>query len=291
MQTLTFKFGTNEWQLGGCPLVMGILNVTPDSFSDGGRYADPHHALQHGLAMAAAGADILDVGGESTRPGARAVGIEKEIGRVVPVVRELAERVSIPISIDTNKAPVAEAALLAGASIVNDVSGLQRDPEMMAVLKASGAGCVLMHMRGTPATMQQFTQYDDVVGELCEHFRQILAKAKAAGLEAERFMLDPGIGFSKTTPQNLGLLAALPCLRELGRPVLVGPSRKSFIGKLLSIDDPAKRLWGTAAAVAISVMNGADVVRVHDVAEMSQVARVAAAIRDAEALHGGHAIL
>jgi dihydropteroate synthase len=260
---------------------MGILNVTPDSFADGGRFCDPAVAVAHGLGMVKAGARILDVGGESTRPGAAAVGVEEEVARVVPVIRELSERVAVPISIDTQKAAVAEAALTAGARIVNDVSGLQRDPAMVDVLRQSGAGCVLMHMRGTPETMQQFTCYDDLVEDILAHFREVLEAARAAGLEGERFMIDPGIGFSKTAEQNLTLLAHLGRFRELGRPVLVGPSRKSFIGKVLSLERPADRLWGTAAAVATAVLHGADVIRVHDVAEMHQVAALAAAVRNA----------
>ena len=281
MDKLDFHFTEQHWVLGQQPLLMGILNVTPDSFSDGGRFLAVEHAVRHGLDMAEQGAHILDVGGESTRPGAPTVDEDEEMRRVLPVIRELSESSPVPISIDTTKACVARAAITAGASIVNDVSGLHRDPEMLRLLRETRAGCIVMHMRGTPDTMRGLTQYDDLIGELVGYFRDILAQAATAGVEVQQFMLDPGIGFAKTAEQSLALVGRIPALRELGRPVLVGPSRKSFIGKVLPETAPKDRIWGTAAAVACCVLRGADVLRVHDVAEMRQVAAVAAAIRDA----------
>jgi dihydropteroate synthase len=260
---------------------MGILNVTPDSFSDGGRYHAADHAIAHGLEMSAAGADLIDIGGESTRPGSESLGATVETARVLPVIEELARQVNVPLSIDTSKAAVAAAAVRAGAMIINDVSGLHRDPAMLDVVRGTGAGCVVMHMRGTPATMQDLTCYDDLIAEITIYFRRILTRATAAGVTAEQFVLDPGIGFAKTAAQNYRLIACLGEFRALGRPLLVGPSRKSFLKDVLPDKSPGERTWGTAAACAACVLNGADIVRVHDVAEMRQVAAVAARIRDA----------
>jgi dihydropteroate synthase len=223
----------------------------------------------------------LDVGGESTRPGAAVVPVEQEIERVVPVIRELARRGDIPISVDTRKAAVAAAALAAGATIVNDISGLRFDSDMCRTLRVAGAGCVAMHMRGTPQTMQSLTDYPDVVRAVHAFFEETLALADRSGVPRESILLDPGIGFSKTAEQNLVLLRRLDEFLDLGRPLLVGVSRKSFIGRTLGIERPADRQWGTAAAVAVAVLNGAHVLRVHDVAEMKQVAEMAAALRDA----------
>lgn len=281
MDELPFRFNEKTWMLGPVPVVMGILNVTPDSFSDGGDHFGTDAAVAAGLEMVSAGAGMLDVGGESTRPGSAPVTVEEECDRVVPVIAELCRRTSVPVSVDTSKAEVAKAAIRAGAAIVNDVSGLRRDPDMLHVLRETDAGCVVMHMRGTPATMQQYASYDDLVGEICLFFRDTLATAAANGIEAERVMLDPGIGFSKTAEQSLVLIAETARFRALGRPVLLGPSRKSFIGALLPGTTPKDRVWGTAAAVACGILAGADVVRVHDVEEMRQVATVAAAIREA----------
>jgi len=281
MKELPFRFADQEWLLGREVLPMGILNVTPDSFSDGGAFAETQRAVEHGIHMAEQGARIIDVGGESTRPGAPPVDADQEIARVLPVVGELSRMLSVPISIDTWKAEVAAAAVEAGATIVNDVSGLRRDPGMLEVLRATGAGCVLMHMRGVPSTMQSMTDYGDLVADIADYFRETLASALAAGIENERFMLDPGIGFAKTAEQNLELINRLEHFRELGRPILAGPSRKSFIGALLPGTAPAERVWGTAAAVACCIMRGVDVVRVHDVKEMCEVTTVANAIRNA----------
>lgn len=279
MPALRFRFTNREWLFDGRPVVMGILNVTPDSFSDGGEHFPLDAAVEHGQAMIRAGAEIIDVGGESSRPGADPVPIEEEIRRVVPVVEALAAETGVVVSIDTVKAAVAEQAVAAGATIVNDISGLHSDPRMTAVVRDTGAGCILMHMRGTPKTMQQDTRYDDIVEEIHTYFDDALKSAEAAGIDRERFILDPGIGFGKTAEQNLVLLIRCDRFRELHRPVLIGPSRKSFIGKVLSEPDPRQRVFGTAGAVACGVMRGADIVRVHDVAEMRQVALVAAAIR------------
>ena len=281
MRELTFAFGDRAWTLAGDGRVMGILNVTPDSFSDGGLYAGVDAAIEHGLRMAREGADIIDVGGESTRPGAGAVDAEAESERVVPVVRELSRQLDVPISIDTAKAPVARAAFAAGAAIVNDVSGLRRDPAMIDVVRQTGAGCVAMHMRGTPETMQTETTYGDLIGDILDYFTETLELTRGAGIPDTRVMLDPGIGFAKSAEQNLELIMNVDRFRSLGRPVLMGPSRKSFIGKILGREAPTERAWGTAAAVACCIMRGADVVRVHDVKEMVDAARVAAAIRSA----------
>jgi dihydropteroate synthase len=261
---------------------MGIVNVTPDSFSDGGRFLAPEAAVALGVEMVAEGADLLDVGGESTRPGAEAVPPERERERVVPVVRRLAADLNVPISVDTRKPEVARAALEAGASIVNDVTA-GRDPAMFDVVRAAGAGMVLMHMRGDPTTMQQLTDYADVVGEVRAFLAGRIRAATDAGIDAEHLAIDPGLGFAKTLEQNLLLMRHVETLGELGRPVLVGPSRKSFVGRVLGteVDD---RLEGTAAAVAWLVAHGANIVRVHDVKPMVRVIRMVEAIRDAGTL-------
>lgn len=280
MRILEFQFGPTVWQLGDRPLCMAVVNSTPDSFSDGGRFQRVDDAVRHGAALAAAGADLLDVGGESTRPGAPAVSEKEECERVIPVIRELSRAVDIPISIDTSKASVARAALAAGATIVNDVSALQRDPGMADVLREFRPGCVLMHMRGVPGTMQQHTDYDCVVDDVRAALERALDGAvEASGLPYRHFMLDPGIGFAKTAEQNLELIARIPAFRELGRPVLMGPSRKSFIGKILGDRPVNEREWGTAAAVSACALLGADVVRVHAAATMGDVLTVCAALR------------
>jgi dihydropteroate synthase len=255
---------------------MGVVNVTPDSFSDGGLYLEAEAAVAHGAELAAAGAAILDVGGESTRPGAEEVPVEEELRRVVPAVEGLAP-VGPEISVDTSKHAVAAAALEAGATIVNDVTALRGDAEMAAVCAAAGATVVLMHMAGTPRTMQDEPTYRDVVVEVREFLAERLAAATAAGIAEERVWLDPGIGFGKTVEHNLELLRRLGELRELGRPLLLGTSRKSFIGRL---DGSAagERLGGTIASSVLAAAEGADVLRVHDVAEMAQALAVAEAI-------------
>jgi len=265
---------------GAGPFLMGVVNVTPDSFSDGGRWLDPEAAVAHAERLAAEGADLLDVGGESTRPGASPVPEEVERGRVVPVIERLRARgCALPISVDTSKAPVARAALSAGADLVNDVTGL-RDPAMARLVAETGAPVVIVHGRGTPADMQSLATYRDVVGEVAAELEAVLRAAGRAGVEEERILLDPGIGFAKTAAQSAALLGGLSRLAALGRPLLVGPSRKSFIGALTGA--PAEeRLPGTLAAVAACVLAGVPFLRVHDVAAARQAALVAAAIRDA----------
>ena len=273
----------HEWRFGpGCrTLVMGIVNITPDSFSDGGRCVTAQSAVVHGLQLLEDGADILDIGGESTRPGAHPVSAAEEMARILPVIRSLRERTALPISVDTWKSEVAEAAIAAGATIVNDISGFTLDPALAGVVARTGVGCVLMHMRGTPQTMQQFTDYTDLASEVTAELAAALERAVAAGIPRDRLVLDPGIGFSKTAEQNHDLIRSLGRFRStLGRPLLAGPSRKSFIGKLLPGNPPAaERVWGTAAAVTACILYGADIIRVHDVAEMRQAACVADALK------------
>lgn len=256
---------------------MGIVNVTPDSFSDGGCFLDPEKALGHAMDLVEQGADILDVGAESTRPGARPVDAEEELKRLIPLITSLAKRVAIPISVDTMKARVAQAAIDAGVSIVNDVTALRFDPEMASVVACTEAGVVLMHMQGMPDTMQQGPRYEDVVSEVCEFFAARLQAAEQAGITKRQIVLDPGIGFGKLQEHNVKILKRLSVFNVLNRPILVGVSRKAFLGKIL--DRPVQdRIWGTAAAVALAVDRGAAILRVHDVAEMLDVVKVAAAI-------------
>jgi dihydropteroate synthase len=275
--------GWDDLLPAGRTAVMGVVNVTPDSFSDGGRFLDPSAAVAHALALAGQGADILDIGGESTRPGAQAVPEAAELERVVPVVRALkAAGCAVPISIDTTKAAVARAAVEAGADIVNDVSALGADSGMPDTVAALGVPVVLMHMRGTPRTMQAAPAYGNVVGEVRRFLERRVARAVAAGVRRAAIAVDPGIGFGKTARHNLLLLAALPHLAQMGLPVVVGTSRKAFIGRVLGAE-VEERGWGTAATVAWAIAHGARVVRVHDVAEMAQVARMTDAIRRAPA--------
>lgn len=269
------------WQLdlSKGPLLMGVLNVTPDSFSDGGEYYDSATAVARGLEMMAEGADMIDVGGESTRPGSRAVPVAEQLERVVPVVEALVRQGDKPISIDTSSAEVARQSLAAGAKIVNDTSAGRADEQMFDLLAESGCPMVLMHMQGTPADMQQEPQYEDVVGEITAFLAKAIERAIAGGVHRDRIIVDPGIGFGKTVEHNLEILCELKKFHRLGRPVLVGTSRKSFIGRVLAKDAPKERIWGTAATVALAVRAGAHILRVHDVAQMRQVARMAYAIR------------
>jgi len=259
---------------------MGVLNVTPDSFSDGGRFLDPDVAAAAGVRMVRDGADLLDVGGESTRPGSEPVPIPEEIDRVVPVIKRLTAETDVPISVDTRKREVAEAAVEAGGSIVNDVSAGTFDPKMFELVREAGAGMVLMHMRGTPATMQQLTDYHDVVREVKTFLAERIDAAVRSGIERDRLAVDPGLGFAKTFEQSLLLMRDVSAFGELDRPVLVGPSRKSFIGRVLGAEMD-ERLEGTAGAVAWLATHGASIVRVHDVKEMVRVVRVVDAIRGA----------
>ncbi len=277
-----------EWAIRGRklslrePLVMGILNVTPDSFSDGGRYAVPEAALRRAEEMVAEGAELIDVGGESTRPGADPVSTDEEMDRVLPVLRGLRSRVEIPVSIDTRRAEVARAALREGAAVVNDVSALG-DPEMAAVVAEWGAGLVLMHMKGTPQTMQVDPVYEDVAREVGDALGEAVLRATRGGVAPERVVLDPGIGFGKTLRHNLELIARLGSLTTRGRPVLLGASRKGFVGTLLGGAPPAERAVGTAAACVVGLMHGARIFRVHDVRVVREALRVAEAIRSASA--------
>lgn len=276
---LLWRAGPHTLECGSRTLVMGILNVTPDSFSDGGRFFDPEIAVAEGIEMVRDGADLLDVGGESTRPGSDPVPLETELDRVLPVIKRLVAEVSVPISVDTRKPEVAKRALEAGAAIVNDVTA-GSDPEMFAVVRRSGAGMVLMHMRGEPKSMQQLTDYDDVVEDVRAYLGERIEAAAGAGIERERLAIDPGLGFAKTTDQSLLLMKEVGAFAELGRPLLVGPSRKSFIGDVLGTD-VRERMEGTAGAVAWMAGRGAHVVRVHDVQQMVRVVRVVDAIRRA----------
>jgi dihydropteroate synthase len=273
----SIRIGGREFAPPGV-FIVGVLNVTPDSFFDGGRYLDPGAGLEHALRLAAEGADLIDVGGESTRPGAPEVSEEEELRRVIPLMERLAASgFPVPVSIDTSKPAVARAALGAGAAMVNDVRALA-DRELARVVAGSGAAVVLMHMRGTPRDMRDRAVYGDVVSEVRSELSEALTRAVGAGVSEDRILLDPGIGFAKTAEQSVELLARLPDLAGLGRPLLVGPSRKSFIGAITGA--PAEdRLAGTLAAVTAAVLGGATFIRVHDVAASRQAARVAAAIR------------
>lgn len=263
------------------PLVMGILNVTPDSFSDGGECYSTERALERAEQMIAEGADLIDIGGESTRPGAPPVSADDECARIVPVIDKLAGRINCPISVDTWKSSVAEQALAAGAEIVNDISGLTFDNRMAAVVSGTHAGVVLMHTRGTPQQMQNHTDYDDLLGEVVTSLRNSVAIAADAGVADDCMVVDPGIGFGKDAAGNLELLRRLTELTLLGKPVLVGASRKSFIGALLGRENPAERLMGTAAVTALAIANGAAIVRVHDVRAMRDVVDMAHAVTTA----------
>jgi len=263
-EILRWSFGDRHYELGRLPLLMGIVNVTPDSFSDGGQFLDSEAAVAHALGLEAAGADLLDVGGESTRPQSEPVSREEELRRVIPVVARLVRETSVPISIDTTKAEVARQALEAGATIVNDVSGLTFDPQMPAVCGEAGAGVVCMHIQGTPQTMQEDPQYGDVVQDIRDHLNRRLADLQEQGIAAERIVIDPGIGFGKTAAHNLEILSSIRRLRELRRPVLIGHSRKRFLGKVLGRPVEERNSGSLGVAIA-AAMQGADILRVHDV--------------------------
>jgi dihydropteroate synthase len=273
------KLPSRTLVLGERTLVMGVLNVTPDSFSDGGKYAQPELAIEQALAMEQAGADILDVGGESTRPGSEEISASQELDRILPVLEALRGRLKIPISVDTRRATVADLALRAGAEIINDVSGLKNEARMAGIAAKFGVPLILMHMRGEPATMQRGPFARNVMKDVTRGLRESVAKARKAGVAKSQIILDPGIGFGKSHSQNYELLQKLPQLAVLGYPLLVGTSRKGFLGTTLARDGkpvpPEERIWGTAATVTASILGGAHIVRVHDVAEMAQVARVA----------------
>lgn len=258
--------------------IMGILNVTPDSFSDGGLFFGKAAAIEQALRMAEDGADIIDIGGESTRPGSDPVPLEEELKRTIPVIEAVVKEVSIPISIDTCKADVARRALDAGASMVNDISGLRYDPQMAHVVASHEVPVVIMHIKGTPKDMQRDPSYEALVPEIMDYLRASIRLALDAGIPEDRIIIDPGIGFGKTFEQNLSIIRNLREFTLLEKPLLIGVSRKSFIGKILGDAPPGERLEGTAAAVAISILNGANIIRVHDVREMVKVAKTADAI-------------
>jgi dihydropteroate synthase len=270
--------------LGERTLIMGVLNVTPDSFSDGGAFLDSQAAVARALELQREGADILDIGGESTRPSAAPVSAQEELSRILPLFQALRGKLRIPISVDTQKAEVAEAALAAGAEIVNDISALRTDPRLAEVARQARAPVILMHMRGTPRTMQRGPFARDVIRDVMTGLRQALARARRAGLAKSQILLDPGIGFGKSHAQNFEILARLPEFARLGCPIVIGTSRKGFLGEVLARpgEPPlpsGDRLPGTAATVTASILGGAHIVRVHDVAEIARVARVADAIR------------
>lgn len=264
--------------LGERTLLMGVLNVTPDSFSDGGLFLDPDKAIAHALAMQRAGADLIDIGAESARPGARGIPAEEELRRLLPVLRGLQRRLRVPISVDTTKPAVAEAALRAGAQMVNDVSGLRADPRLAKVARRYDVPLALMHMRGTPLTMQQIPPAKNIWREIERDLAWSVRQAQKAGLRRTQIVIDPGIGFGKTVAQNFEILRELRRLERFKLPVLIGTSRKSFIGKTLDNAPADQRLMGTAASVAAAILAGAHIVRVHDVAEMLQVARLTDAL-------------
>jgi dihydropteroate synthase len=263
------------------PLLMGVLNITPDSFSDGGKFTDPAAAAGRAMRMVLEGASIIDIGGESSRPGADPLPPEEEQRRVIPVIERLAGRIKAPISIDTYHAETARAALDAGASMINDISGLRADPGMAALAAERKAPVVVMHMRGMPKTMQEGPiEYGDLMGEIASFLLESAALAERAGVDPARVVIDPGIGFGKTAAHNFMIISRLHEIVSLGKPVLVGPSKKSFLGSVTG-KGPAQRGWGTAAAVAACVLGGAHIIRVHDTAEMRDVAAVAAALKNA----------
>jgi dihydropteroate synthase len=279
------KLRSRTLLLGERTLVMGVLNVTPDSFSDGGKFFSLKHGVDGALAMERAGADLLDIGAESTRPGSTGISAAEELQRLLPVLEALRGRLKIPISVDTQKAGVAEIALGAGAALLNDISGLKNDPRIAEVAAKFGVPLILMHMRGTPRTMQKQPFAKHVVKDVIAGLRHSVAIARRAGVRKSQIILDPGIGFGKSFRQNYELLARLPELAKLGYPLLVGTSRKGFLGATLATHGkpapPEARTWGTAATVTASILGGAHIVRVHDVAEMAQVAKVADALRSA----------
>ena len=258
--------------------LMGVLNVTPDSFSDGGEFNKPATALSQAKLLAKAGADIIDVGGQSTRPGAKQISVEEELERVLSVIQVIRPQINIPISVDTTSSVVAKAAVDAGADIVNDISGGTFDKNMFSTVASLNVPLVLMHIRGTPQTMQKMTDYQDVIEEISNFLSAQITKATAAGIKREKIIIDPGIGFAKNLEQNLEIFRRLTELKKLNCPILVGPSRKSFIGKILNQPDPKARVWGTAAACCAAIFNGADILRIHDVEQMRDVSMVADAI-------------
>jgi dihydropteroate synthase len=275
-KSLNIRGKSFDW--GSRTYIMGVLNITPDSFSDGGKFVTVNAAIDRAVEMTVAGVDIIDIGGESTKPGAIPVDEQTELERVIPVIegiRAHPDTQTTPISIDTTKASVARSAIAAGADIINDVSGGRFDPHMLATVAQLRVPYVMMHLRGTPATMQQMSDYEDVVAEIIDYFEIQIDRAVKCGIERAKIMLDPGIGFAKKYQQSIELIRQLDKFQILDLPLLVGVSRKSFIGNILNQPDPDRRLWGTAAACCAAIDRGVDILRVHDVAEMVDVSRVA----------------
>jgi dihydropteroate synthase len=273
------KFKDYQLNLNRRTHIMGILNVTPDSFYDGGRYLEVEKAVEKALSMVEEGADIIDIGGRSTRPGSKEINLEEELRRVIPVIERLAPNINVPISIDTYRAKVAERAILAGAAMINDISGLNFDSDMAKVASKYQVPIVLMHIKGTPEDMQRNPVYQDLILEIINYLREAIRKALENNIDEEMIIIDPGIGFGKTLSHNLEIIRRLEEFKVLGRPILIGVSRKSFIGKILNLD-VEERLEGTSSSVALSILNGACIVRVHDVKEMKRVAMVADAIKN-----------
>ena len=274
---MIFKAGHHEFSFPRPALIMGIVNTTPDSFSDGGKFLDPDAAVDHALRLVHEGADILDIGGESTRPGAALVPEPEEIERVVPVIQQLATRVQVPISIDTVKPGVARAAIDAGATIVNDIAANRDDPGIWKLVAETGAGYVAMHMQGTPQTMQNAPAYNEVIGEVGQFFEERMARFADAGIDSDQVMLDVGIGFGKTVAHNLELIRRLDAFHRLDRPLLLGASRKSFMGKLFGLE-PAERIQTSIACATWAIMHGVQAIRTHDVAATAQAVRMIEAI-------------
>ncbi|MBK6766825.1 MAG: dihydropteroate synthase [bacterium] len=280
-----FKYRRGTLELGRRTRLMGIVNVTPDSFSDGGKYLDPTAAITHGLKLLVAGADMIDLGAESTRPGSEPTSVALQLERLLPVVSELRNASDAILSVDTRSARVADECLAAGADMINDISGLEHDPELADVCAEQNAGLAVMHMRGTPATMQTQLLYEDLLSDVRASLEHSVRVAQASGIQNDSLLIDPGLGFGKSFEQNYLLLGNLKAFAELGAGVLVGPSRKAFTGEFSKLP-AAERVHSTAAAVAISILNGADVLRVHDVAELRQVADICDRYR--EVMHGRH---
>ena len=274
----TIRCRKRTFKLGKQTLLMGVLNVTPDSFSDGGLFLDREKAIAQGLKMVEEGADLIDIGGESTKPGSKPLGLEEELRRVIPVIEALAKEADVPISIDTYKSAVAKKAVEAGAQMINDISGLHFDPDLAHVASKEDVPLILMHTRGTPETMQKDVHYESLLSEILQYLRESIQRAESAGLDPGQIVIDPGIGFGKTLEDNLLIIKNLQELRILGKPILLGTSRKSFIGKILNTD-VTERLEGTLSSIAIGVLNGAHIIRCHDVLEAKKAISVADAIR------------
>ena len=272
------RCGSQTFDFAERTYVMGILNITPDSFSDGGRFQNHSEALDHAKQMVDEGADIIDVGGESTRPGAQPASLEEEHGRVIPFIEKLASQVEVPISIDTTKAEVAKDALEAGAAIINDISALRFDPQMASLASEQGVPVVLMHMRGTSETMQHHLVYDSLISEIYSFLKERIEYAESVGIDSQKIIIDPGIGFGKSVPDgNLSIIKNLSSFKDLGKPILVGTSRKAFIGNVLNLE-VEEREEGTAATISLAITNGAHIVRVHDVGKMKRVVKMVDAV-------------